>query len=129
TVVNRHYQWRIMVQNLAGPSPWATFSPFQTRPAEPSNVVTKAAPGGAVQVSWKNNVSYSATTTRLRYYKDGVLVTDAISLASGETSYTLTDVELTSTYKFGVRAESTVGYNSQSLWVDGADTAAATVPN
>jgi hypothetical protein len=129
TVVNRAYQWRIAANNAAGSSEWAYFDTFQTRPADPTEVKAKAAPGGAISVSWINNASYPSYTTTLRYFKNGVLVTDTISLAAGETSYLLEGVDLTATYQFGVKTVSTVGYTSESEWVDGASMAASTVPN
>lgn len=129
TIVNRAYQWRIAAINLAGQSEWATFATYQTRPADPSEVKAKAAPGGAIRVTWINNVSYGSYTTKLRYYKNDVLVTDTISIAAGETSYLLEGVDLAATYIFGVKATSNVGYASESAWVDGASMAAATVPN
>jgi hypothetical protein len=129
TIVNRAYQWRITANNAAGSSDWAYFDTYQTRPASPSEVKTKAAPGGALKVTWINNVSYGSYSTGLRYYKNGVLVDDTISLAAGETTYTLNGVDLTATYTFGVKTVSTVGYASESQWIDGTPTAASTVPN
>lgn len=129
TVANHAYTWRIAASNAAGMSEWAVFPSWQTRPADPSAVVAKAAPGGALKVTWVNGVSYPSYKTVLRVYKNGTLVPGEITLAAGETSYTLTGVDLTATYRFGVKTVSTVGYTSESAWVDGADAAAATVPN
>jgi hypothetical protein len=129
TVVDRAYKWRAAANNEVGSSDWATFTTYQTRPAEPTDIKTQAAPGGALKVTWVNAASYPDRTTLLRYYKNGVLVRDDISLAASETSYTLSNVDLTATYKFGVKTVSTVGYRSESAWVDGVATAAATVPN
>jgi hypothetical protein len=132
TVVDRIYTWRIAATNAVGSSGWGAFTTYQTRPADPTEVKTQAAPGGALKVSWITKASYAPQgdySTVLRYYKNGALVTSNISLAAGQTSYTLTGVDLTATYKFGVKTVSTVGYTSESAWVDGVDTAAATVPN
>lgn len=129
TLTNRRYQWRIAANNAAGASEWAYFDTYQTRPDAPSEVRTKAAPGGAIQVTWTNNASYSTYSTKVRYYKDGVLVDDTTVLAAGETTYVVENVDLAATYRFGVKTLSTVGYASESAWVDGEDTAAATVPN
>jgi hypothetical protein len=129
TVVNRRYQWRIAANNAAGASEWAYFDTYQTRPSDPTEVKAKAAPGGAIQASWINTVSYTDYTTTLRYYKNGVLVDDTIVLAPGETTYLLEGVDLTATYKFGVKTVSAVGYASESLWIDSEERAAATVPN
>lgn len=129
TVVNRRYHWRIAANNAAGSSEWAYFDIYQTRPSDPIEVKAKAAPGGAMRASWINTVSYTSYETRLRYYKNGVLVDDTIVLAPGETEYLLEGVDLTATYTFGVKTISTVGYASESEWVESADVAAATVPN
>lgn len=129
TIVNRRYEWRIAANNAAGASDWSYFTPFQTRPDAPIEVKAKAAPGGAIRASWLNAVAYTDYTTTLRYFKNGVLVDDTIVLAPGETSYLLEGVDLTANYSFGVKTVSTVGYTSESAWVDSAEMAAATVPN
>lgn len=129
TAANRRYEWRVRAENEIGPSPWTTSSPHQTTPSAPSITSVKAVPGGGLEVTWTNSVGYSAYTTNIRYYQDGALQTDTISVASGVTSYILTGVTLTSTYKFGARARSTVGTALDSEWVDSADTAASTIPS
>lgn len=129
TATNRRYEWRVRAENEIGPSAWVTSTPQQTTPGEPSITSVKAVPGGGLEVTWTNSVGYSDYTTNIRYYKDGALVTDTISVASGVTSYVLTGVTLTSTYKFGVRARSTIGTALDSAWVDSADTAASTIPS
>ena len=129
TAANRRYQWRVRAENEIGPSAWVTSNPYQTTPGDPSITSVKAVPGGGLEVTWTNSVGYSAYTTNIRYYKDGVLQTDTISVASGVTSYVLTGVTLTSTYRFGVRARSTIGTALDSAWVDSADTAASTIPS
>jgi hypothetical protein len=134
TSVNAAYQWRIRAVQTADRqfttySTWVTTSAFQTRPAEPTDVKAKVVPGGSILLTWTNAEGYAAYTTGIRYYQDGVLVNDTISAAAGVTSYTLTGVSTSSIYKFGVRAKSTVGYTSQSEWVDTADVAGSTPPN
>ena len=129
TIVNRSYQWRVIANNAAGWSTWAYFDTYQTRPAKPIEVKAKAAPGGALRVTWINEVSYDSYTTTLRYFKDGVLVDDTIVLAAGVSSYLLSGVDLAASYVLGVKTVSTVGYASESPWVDGDSVAAATVPN
>lgn len=128
TAANRRYLWRVRAENEVGPSSWITSSPMQTTPSDPSITSVKAVPGGGLEVTWTNTAGYSAYATNIRYYKDGVLQTDTISIAAGVTTYTLSPVTLTSTYKFGVRTRSTVGTALDSAWVDSAETAASTVP-
>jgi hypothetical protein len=129
TVVNRRYQWRVRAENAAGPSAWTTTEFTQTTPTGPTITTVRAVAGGGVQVVWTNNVSYSTYTIGVRYYENGVLVDDTISVASGTTSYTVTGVDLSASYKFSVRAVSTVGANLDSGWVDSAEIPASTVPN
>lgn len=129
TAANRRYLWRVRSENEIGPSAWVTSSAQQTTPGDPSITSVKAVPGGGLQITWTNSVGYSAYTTFIRYYKDGVLITDTISVGTGVTTYTLSPVTLTSTYKFSVQARSTVGATLSSAWVDSADTAASTIPS
>jgi hypothetical protein len=90
----------------------------------------KAVSGG-LQFTWQTNAPFSTGkyTSNVRYFKDGVLQTDTISVAGGTSSYTLTGVTATSTYQFGVRTVSTTGYTSQSNWVDAPAAQASTPPN
>lgn len=128
TTANHYYQWRVSASNDAGTSAYATSSAWQTQPADPTNPVLKAVPSG-LQFTWDEPVGYTNYSTTLRYYKDGVLQTDTISVSAGTKTYTLTGVTLTSTYKFGVKLSSTTGYSSVSNWVDSASVPASTPPN
>jgi titin len=128
TTENIRVQWRVAAENDAGSSDYATSAAWQTKPAAPSDLVQKAVPGG-LSFTWTNHVGYSDYTTQLRYWKNGVLQTDTISLAGGVSSYALTGVDFTATYQFGVRAVSTVGYASQSSWVDSTPALASAPPN
>lgn len=129
TVADNAYKWRVRANNQAGSSDWATSGTFQTTPDAPSSLKAKAGADSTMIFTWANNVGYSDYSIILRYYKDDVLVTDTVSLTSGTTSYTISNVTLTSSYRFGVKAKSNIGSQAESAWVDTANVPASTVPN
>lgn len=132
TVVNRRYEWRVRAENAAGNSDWVYFTPYQTRPAVPSDITARVNPGGSVTVEWVNHTEYGANGDHLNYirhYKDGVLATTVASVSGADNSYTLTQIDAASTYQFEVEARSTVGYSSVSGWATGASFPASTIPH
>lgn len=129
TAANNEYTWRVRGENVAGVSDWVVSTTHRTTPAPVSISSVVAVSSGAMKVTWVNNTPYTATTLVLRYYKNGTLVSDTVAVPIGATTYTVTELDITASYKFGIQTKAVEGATTLlSGWTDSASTPASVPP-
>lgn len=126
TAFNQRFHYSAYAINSVGQSPLASSVYYQTTPSAITVTSFRAVPGG-VKLTWANNTpSGYVYTLGVRYYENGTLVTDTVTLTSGTTEYTVSPVNLAANYKVGIRVLASVG---NSGWVDSETIGAATIPS
>lgn len=129
TTANNEYTWRIRGENIAGASDWNTSTTHRTTPAPATISSVIAVSSGGMKVTWVNNAPYTAYVLTLRYFKNGTLVSDTVAVPVNATSYTVTGLDITASYKFGIQTSATEGSSTLlSGWTDSASTPASVPP-